>query len=181
MKKRGAIDLSMSTIVIVIIGVVVLALGIGLISKMSCNISRGIDSLNEASKEQIFDMFTQDQKLVVKEIKNEVHKGLNYNVGFGIRDNEGSSAKYSYVVEADDLGQCDFTGEIANNFIVLGKSQEDVQFSEKYAGLITFSIPVETKNCILSYKITVNKDNQFYDAKGFQVEILNKGVMRSLC
>ena len=180
-KKRGAIDLSVGTIVIVVLGVLILIMGIGMVSKIGCSAVRGMQVLDDETKEQLFGMFNQDSKLAIKEMKNEIRKDITYNVGFGIQDDDGGSATYSYIVEASDLGICNFSKTEAENFIVLGRNVENIQFVGKYAGLITFFISTENQNCILKYRIVVNKNGNLYDAKEFQVSILNKGILKTFC
>lgn len=180
--KRGAIELSVSTIVIMVLAVIMLIIGVMLVGKIGCGAISGINAINDQTKAQIINIFNPEDKLAVKEVVNEVNKGVDYGVGFGIKDKEGTSASYSYLVEATDLGTCKFSKSDAEGFIVLGKSSSNINIGEEaYVGLITFSIPVQTENCNIKYRITVNRNGQFYDAKEFQIKISNKGVLKSFC
>jgi hypothetical protein len=179
--KRGAIDLSIGTVVIVVIAVMVLIIGISIVSKLGCSAIRGIDTLNDATVNEIYDKFSDGSKIVVKEPKNEIRKGVDYNIALGIQDSESRQSSYSYSIEASDLGTCKFSKEVADSFIILGRTSENFGIDEKVALMVVFSIPTTTENCVLKYKISATKDNEFYDAKEFQVSILNKGIMKSFC
>jgi hypothetical protein len=181
MKKRGAIDLSLSTIIIIILAVIMLILGVVLVKKAMCGAIKGIDVINDQTKQQIVDLFGEKKDIAVKETSNEIYKGVEYGVGFAIRNNGNSDDQFSYSVKVGDIGRCKFSESKAESFILLGRAETlTIASGDEYVGLIKFLIPSDVENCDLRYKIVVkNGDNEY--SKDFDVKILNKPFSKSLC
>ena len=179
--KRGAMELSLSTIVIVVLAILMLILGVTMITKIGCNTIHGIDTINDLTKQQIINLFSANERIAIKETSNEVYKGTEYGVGFAIRS-EGESDKYSYTISLSDKGDCKVSDSQAEDFILLGKSADNLIISDtEYMGLIEFKIPTNIENCNLRYKIDVKKANQPYSTKEFDVKISNKPFLKSYC
>ena len=181
MKNRGAMELSSSTIVVVVLSILVLVFGVVFVNKVMCSAINGVDSINQEIEDEILGLFSEGEVIVIKEFNNVIPKGVVYGVGFAVRDNE-LSGDLSYTVEIEDLGDCSFDKKVAEDFILLGKSAEfNLLQGEEFIGLIKFLIPLEIHNCNLRYKISVFDQEQVKSSRLFDMEIINKKFTNSFC
>jgi len=183
--KKGAIELSIGTIVIVVLALAMLVLGLVIVTKIGCGIIKGVGDLNEKTRQEIIDLFSNNpnEKLVIKELYNDVSKESPYGVGFGIRNTGSTKATFSYDISAKDLGKCKFSAEKANDFIILGKTNKDLEISsgEDYIGKFDLNIPNDVENCDFTYSINVKKNGELYVSKEVTIRIINKPFMKSYC
>src|SRR3989344_7026761 len=103
-EKKGAIELSMTTIVVVVIGITILTLGL----KWIYNIFGGLESqrqkLIEATEEQIRDTFGQTNEpinLLTSSIT--IKQSEFYDLGAGIKNTFGETHTFSYTIDATDV------------------------------------------------------------------------------
>jgi len=103
LRKRGAVELSMTTIIIVVIGITILTLGL----RWIYNIFGGLESQREqlitATEEQIRETFgdTSDPlNLLTSAI--QIKQGANYNLGIGIKNTYSTPQQFTYTVEIED-------------------------------------------------------------------------------
>ena len=182
MKKKGAVGLSMSTIVIVIISLSVLILGLVLTKNIMCAAMDGIGDLDDQMKNEIRSLFGANDKLVVKESVNEIVKGVSYGVGFGILNQGQDSEDFSYIVKASDVSSCSFSLADADDFVVLGKSSSvKISPGDDYSGLIKFEIPKSVESCHIRYSIEVMNEGSVYAFNEFDVEIKSKSFTQNFC
>ena len=180
--KRGALELSVSTIVIVILAVSMLVLGLYMPRSLMCGSINGIEEINENMRGTIRGLFNPNEKLVIKEFSNEISKDVEYGVGFAIRNIDSDSEDFSYNVLVSDLSECSFSEADAMSFIILGSSSNiRIPHGEDYVGLIRFRIPSRFENCNVRYSIEVKEGDSVYAFKEFDVAIRNKKFTQNLC
>lgn len=184
MKKRGAIELSMSTIIVVILSLVLLSMGVFFVNKTMCAAIKGIDDFDKGWQGELEKIIGDQKKVAIKESLNEVHKGVSYGVGFGIRNSGDDSEKFSYelsVVEIED--KCGFAEDKAMSFVSLGEKESSISIKsgEEYFGLIKFDIPKEVNNCQVKYRIKVMNNNEEHGQGDFFVDIKPKAFTQSFC
>jgi len=184
-KKSGAMELSTSTIVIVVIAVLMLILGTVLVKKTMCAAIGGIDSINDMMKKEIKDLYSdQNNNVVVKELTNEIAKGIYYGVGFGIKnEDKKTNTKFSYEVKVSDLGDCKgkITEKEAENYMSMGKSAStNIVAGESFEDLIKFNIPKGAPLCNLKYEITVKNNGELYGTARFEVIIKKASMINSV-
>ncbi len=103
-KKRGAVELSMTTIVVVVIGITLLTLGL----RWVYNIFGGLESqrqkLIEATEEQIRQTFGEsDKPLNLLTSSITVEQGSSYDLGVGLKNTYGEPHEFTYKVTATDI------------------------------------------------------------------------------
>ena len=76
MKRRGAMELSTSTIVVVVLSILILVLGVVFVNNIMCGAIDGVKEINEATKTEIMDIFSPGDTIVIKEFNNEIAKGV---------------------------------------------------------------------------------------------------------
>ena len=183
MSRRGAIELSIGTVVIIALALAMLILGLIFVNKALCGAIRGIDDINEKTMSEISILFGNSNKnLVIKEKSNDVTKGVDYGVGFAIRNNNAESNDFSYDVQVSDIGSCGFLEQEALDFILIGKRADiAIPDGEEYTGLIRFDIPSSVSNCNLRYGINVKNGEESYAFEEFDVNIIKKSFSQSFC
>lgn len=182
MKKSGGLDLSVSTIVIVVLAVSFLIMGLVMVQKLMCGTIKGVQIIDEKSREEILRIFTPDEKLVIKERSNEITKGIGYGVGFAIRNDGSAGEEFSYEIKVSDIGTCKFSQTEALSYITTGKNmQMSIASGEDYIGLINFDFPKTIENCKLRYGIDVKSGESVYSFKEFDVSIISKSFTKNIC
>lgn len=176
--KRGAIELSVGTIVVIVLAISMLIMGLVLIANIRRGTTDAIDLINNNVKAQINSLFNQDdsQKTVVYLPGGEAltEKGRNYNIQFAIKNTlrgESGSTEFRYEVAVSEIEQgCRLTEAEANEYIILGKNGR-VRVSAGSAPeerTIVVRIPEEAPLCSLTYNIDVTEaDGSFYDQNSF--------------
>lgn len=183
--RKGAVELSVGTIVILVIGMTMLVLGILLVRTIFSGATSSIEQIDEGVKKEINDLFSEgDKKLVVRlaNQKADIKKGDNFGIAFGVRNTEtggtGAAQQFTYRVEATSIpSNCNINRATAENYIAVGRtgSLTIAPGSEPEVDLIRFSIPESAPLCILRYTVTVNRGSvsgAFYDSERFDVEIV---------
>lgn len=172
MKKRG-MELTISTLVVIILALFMLVMGTVLVKKMYCAALTGVNSASELTEQEIQNLFSdQGNNVVVKKLENKVSKGTYHGVGFVVKNIGSSSTGFNYRITVVDLGDCHITKQSAENYIITKKSATfNVASGGTYSDVVEFNIPKEAPLCSLKYQIEVNKDGEFYDSTRFQVII----------
>ncbi len=182
MVLKGSMDLSISTIVVVVLAISFLLIGLVMVQKLMCGALEGINAINDETKSQISDLFQSQQKLVVKERLNLVTKGISYGVGFGVRSIDTQSTQFSYNVKVSDIGTCEFSETEALSYISVGKSADfSLPLGEDYFGLINFDFPKSVGDCKLRYGIEVKDGSEIYSFEEFDVSINSKSFSKKIC
>jgi hypothetical protein len=182
MNKKGALELSVTTIIVVVLGVLFLIMGIFLLKTTMCAALHGIQKIDDLTMNQLRNLFGETNKISVIQSTNQIQKGINYGVAFGIKNTE-SSQKFSYEVTAIDLGNCNISKETAESFIVLGQKANGITIpiDSDYSGIVNFEIPSGIPNCNIRYLIDVKTGGDNYDTATFDVKIQSKSFSGSFC
>jgi hypothetical protein len=183
MNKSGAMELSISTIVVVVLAVMMLIIGSMIINRVGCASIGGVDEMNDKMKQSILDTFRDtNEKITFKERENEVAKGVEYGVGFAIKNTEGLSKDFEYNLFVRDVGSCSFSKEDAENWITLGKSDSfTIGGGNEYISSFMLLIPSETENCKFRYTMSVNSNGKVYQEANVDISIINKPLLKSFC
>jgi hypothetical protein len=105
--KKGAIELSIGTIVIIVLAMSMLILGLVLVKNIFGGATYNIDTMNEKVKGEISKLFVEDRKTVVY-LENSLAKidqGKSWGIGFAIKNlkrGTADSGDFSYEVVVSD-------------------------------------------------------------------------------
>ena len=161
--KKGAIELSIGTIVIVVLAMSMLILGLVLVRTIFKGGIGIAEMTNEQLKNQIATMFGEDKKLVLYPDSREVELKQGDVDGFGVGIKnllEGSSDEvvFEYVVEVADRGNCDVNEREALDWIVTGQEEDNIRIApgDFISRPVKFNVPVGSPLCTLRYKVQVN-------------------------
>jgi len=133
--KKGAIELSIGTIVIIVLAMAMLILGLVLVQKIFTGATEATELVNDNVKAQINKLFNDEGTKTVIYLPNnqaDIKKGNSYYIRFAIRNTNtggsGDSVAFNYeftVSSKEGAGVqegCKLTPEQAQKFIQVGRS-----------------------------------------------------------
>jgi len=179
--NKGAMEMSVGTIVTIVLLMGVLVLGVFLIQNIFSSAKGAIDLTDEQLKNEINKLFSGDSKISIYpgtrfvEIKQENTDG----VGIGIRNlltGEAGTKTFSYEVLATDVTDCGVSEGEAESWIVTGKSESNIPIpsGDFVSDKVLFRIPVGAPLCIAKFRINVNAEGEAYATDSFNIEIKPK-------
>lgn len=176
--KKAAMEMSVGTIVTIVLLMSVLVLGIFLVKQIFDSSKSAIDLTDQQLQNEIGKLFESDAKVVLYPTSGrlKVKSGNSEVLGVGIRNIATSleeETRFSYYVAARD-NTCGLSEAQALSLISLGREETDIPIPINgfETSRVTFSVPeVGIPNCILDYRVNVKKGNADYNSEIFQVEI----------
>lgn len=170
--KHGAMEMSVGTIVTIVLLMTVLVLGIFLVQKIFATGTNAIETVDKEVQAQIEKLFADEgKKLAVYPVSREItlKKGdTPKGFAFSVRNDDVVNVDFTYNVKAnsEELSQCgsSFTAERAEGYI-LGNSGD---FSlgpgntMELARLVKFDIPESAPPCTIIYNLEIKKGTDTY-------------------
>lgn len=191
--KEGALELSIGTIVVIVIGMSMLILGLVLVRTIFSGSTQSIDELNEQVQNEILDIFGDNSGNVVIKLGSadtaKVKPGNRFNVAIGAQHPDGASITREsllYRVElADDSDE--------NCLRVLGKERAEGLFVtrintwnefDKFSGsnafaLIEVDVPKGTARCTqkVNVDMKLKEVTEATDGDAFLLEVAREGIL----
>ncbi len=195
MNIRAALELSIGTIVVIVIGMAMLALGLILVQNIFSGATSSVDDLNQGVKDRIKGLFNDDNdNLVILLSEGRAAKikanGENFGIVIGARTPDGSAvggnSRLQYILELDKDTKTNCynsLGERATNDLFLTNVGTYNNFGE-FEGANAFAriqinIPEGTTSCTQTVYVKV-KDTQgsqeSYSGDFFDIEIAKPGI-----
>tara|TARA_Y100000310_G_scaffold100335_1_gene98196 strand:- start:1059 stop:1610 length:552 start_codon:yes stop_codon:yes gene_type:complete len=181
MQKKGAMELSIGTIVIIVLAMSMLILGLVLIRTIFTGAKYNVDTMNDKVRDEINKLFVEDKKIVVylANQKADIKQGTDMGVAFAVKNlktGTTESSRFDYTVTVanpDEVRQkCRVNENDALSWISTGaSSQINIAPGDFKGWIIRFEIPETSPLCTLRYNINVKADAEFYDAESFDVKI----------
>jgi len=168
--KRAAMEMSVGTIVTIVLLMTVLILGLVLVRSIFSSSIENIDGIDQAVKGEINKLFSEDnsRKIVIYPATRlvKIKKGeQNLGFGFSIRNVGETTEKFSYSISAEEAS-CDMRLADAESLITLGKERNNIVIP---AGsimddpvFVRFAIPESAPPCQIRYSILVEQGTQPY-------------------
>lgn len=181
--KKAAMEMSVGTIVTIVLLVSVLILGIFLIQRIFETAKGVVDLTDEQLKNELNQLFSQDNKLAIYPNTRhiEIKQGETDGVGMGIKNlNTGvGGQKFSYEVKVSDADidrKCGIRDNEAENWIVTGRKEKDfsIPVGDLSIQKVLFEIPVGSPLCTIRFRIEVDSAGNSYATDFFDVEIKAK-------
>lgn len=180
--KKGAVELSIGTIVIIVLAMSMLILGLVLVKNIFSGATYNVGQMNEKVKGEINKLFVEDQKILVylPEHLAKASRNDQFGVAFAyVNKNKGTTTvpKFYYKIEVDSADlrtSCEgLSVRDAESWIKQGKESSPIGVAagDKQYGLVRFSVPESAPLCIVRYNILVFQDNQPYVNDFFDLEI----------
>ncbi len=171
--RTGAMEMSVGTMVTIVLLMIVLVLGIFFIQKIFRSGTSAIDNIDTSIQNEINKLFGEEGKLLViyptsRQItlkKGDDPRGF----AFSIKNDALDSKSFSYSIAADsgfDFTKCgsSFTAAQANSWLVIDSGSFTLAGSAypELAELILFTIPKTAPECVIPYRIEVTRDGSSY-------------------
>jgi len=179
--KSGALELSIGTIVIIVLAMSMLILGMVLVKNIFSTSSNNVLELSNKVKGEINKLFVEDKRTVVY-LPNQIAKiqqNEDWGVAFGIKNLARGTAEvgeFSYEVSVSDpdaAKKCGIGEKDIESWIVTGRSDSmAIAPGQNYYGVVRFLIPVNAPLCTVRFHIDVKMDGATYATDFFDIEAL---------
>jgi hypothetical protein len=168
--KRAAMEMSVGTMVTIVLLMVVLVLGIFFIQKIFGVGTNAIDSIDSEVLNQIERLFSEEGKKIavyptardVSVKKGDDPKGF----AFSIKNTDREERNFTYTVTADDVSDCGrgFTVTDAENFLLGGSGRFPLGPGNTLdlPRLVKLSVPESAIPCTIIYNLQVDKEGSTY-------------------
>jgi len=181
MEKKGAIEMSIGTIVIIVLAMSMLILGMVLVRNIFTGSSQNVLQMNDKVKDQINKLFVEDKRTVVY-LPNQIAKieqNEDWGIAFGIKNLARGTAEagrfhYDVTVSHPDVRtKCGIDERSIESWIKTGRSDDmTIAPGEAYVGIVRFMVPEASPLCTVRFHIDVTMENQAYATDFFDVEVL---------
>tara|TARA_Y100000310_G_C20631374_1_gene788823 strand:+ start:412 stop:969 length:558 start_codon:yes stop_codon:yes gene_type:complete len=180
LNKRAAVELSIGTIVVIVLAMSMLILGLVLVKNIFTGATHNVQILNDKVRGEINKLFNdQGQRIAIFLPNNEaaVQKGDSFGVAFGIKntvEGESTAGRFTYAVQAASVQRgCSLSIQEADSYLILGNTGNfDALPGSDAVYRIVKVKPTETSPlCEIQYDITITKDGQPYEIGFFIVKI----------
>lgn len=189
--KKAAVELSIGTIVIIVLAMSMLILGLVLIRGIFRGATDNVDQINEKVREEIKNLFVdEDERAVLKltESTAKVEQGSEFGIAFGVRNTDRAtvgSQNFQYVTVLDDLAikaNCGVTKEAAEKWVKFGQGTLSARPGEVDAERIKVAVSEDSPLCETKYRIIIYRTdkgesvNNPYEDLSFFLKIEAKGL-----
>lgn len=175
--NKGAMEMSVGTIVTIVLLMSVLVLGLFLVKNIFSSAKGAVDLTDQQLTKEIEKLFSEDAKVVLYPTTRylEVKQGESDDIAIGIK-NIGKTAQaptsFSYVVTAGE-NDCGISLEEQTKWIRLGKEKSDVPIpiGDTEALRVRIQIPEGTPLCLASFDVKVTAGTAQYDRDYFDIQV----------
>ena len=179
--KKAAMEMSVGTIVTIVLLVSVLILGIFLVQKIFGSAKRVVDLTDEQWESEINKLFAEEKKIVIYPSTRLVtikQEDLD-EVGLGIRNLiQGGTGQelFRYETIVSDASDCRETEEQVASWIVVGGTETGIPIptGELSIQRIRFRIPAGSSLCVPRFRVNVYADDVIYGTDFFDIEVAPK-------
>ncbi len=180
--KKAAMEMSVGTIVTIVLLISMLIIGIYFITKVKSVGGGAIDEVDSAVKSEINKLFSEDstKKLIIYPKSREItiQKGTDgYGFALAIRNVGTEDDKFSYTINSEEAS-CGMKLSDADELIALNRERSNIQVGKGDYMVdpihVVFNIPDTAPPCKISYSIIVEKDHELY-VSSTQVILTVKG------
>lgn len=178
--KKAAIELSMGTIVILVLAMTMLILGLVLVKTIFSGAKYNVEQINQKVEGEIGKLFSEDKQIVIylADNKADIKPGESYGVAFGVKNllrGTAEAPKFTYDVSMDESSCKGIKEKDAMSWVKLGKSGSiTLGYDQIKVWLIRFELPENAPGCMIRYKVEVKADGTFYIAESFDINIVSK-------
>ena len=177
--KTAALELSIGTIVVIVLAMSMLILGLVLVKNIFTGATYNVDQLNKNVEAEINKLFNERGDKIVMYLPNnqaEIKQGKSYGVAFGIKntvEGESKAGRFSYKLQASDVQQgCQLTLQQADRYLILGSTGAfDLLPGQIRYNLVKVQPSSSAPLCEVRYDVAIIKDGQPYDSTFFIVKV----------
>ncbi|NCO17977.1 hypothetical protein COT60_03020 [Candidatus Pacearchaeota archaeon CG09_land_8_20_14_0_10_30_9] len=178
---KGAMEMSVGTIVTIVLLMSVLVLGIFFISKIFTSSNNAINSIDTQIQNEINQMFSDGKTLKLAVYPSSriitVKRGASPPQGFAfsIYNNAKTQADFTYSIKASDVTDCQgtVTESQANSYVLGGTTLNPIPIGGSQmlsnARLVQFPVPESMPSCTVKYDLLLYRDGSAYDSADISV------------
>lgn len=185
--KKGAMELSISTIVIVVLAVSMLILGLVLLKSIMSTSTKTVTQVDGMVENQLSKLFGDDKRLVIYPdeltIKLKVNAKEPEGFAIGIKNMDmPANTKFAYKVYIPEgntvLKDCGVRAEDVMNLIASGSGSEgDIPIFP--GDVVTRAVLFDTKTsnpplCTVKFRVEVTANSQAYDSRVIYIAFIAK-------
>jgi hypothetical protein len=180
--KSAAIEMSIGTIVIVVLSMSMLIMGMILIKNIFSGTSGAVDSINKGVINEINELFTdKNSKLAVAPStrKIEIEQGtLNQGFAFSVRNVNNEEKRFSYGVSVDPdfsiQSKCGISTREADDWVLVPSGSVNLGHGAKseLPELVTISVPVGAPLCTIPFVVSIKDGATTYVETKVELTIL---------
>jgi len=174
-RKRGALEMSIGTIVVIVLAMTMLILGLVLVKSIFSGATYNVNVMDEKVRGEINKLFVENKKIVVylSDNKADMKQGEDWGVAWAVK-NLGNSGTLSYDIKTEEIEQgCPLTKQQAEAWITLGGSGNNIAVGpgETVARVVRMNIPETAPLCLVRYSISTTIGGQSYAQEFFDVNV----------
>ena len=190
MKKRGAMELSMSTVVVLVLAMTMLILGLVLVRSIFSGATSSVDQINEKVKGEISGLFVDESSKIVMNLGSDRVAKVeantdNFGISFAAKTLDGSAVvpkrmKYKLTLDDTSRENCvNILGRKATEELFRQPIGTNIEFDE-FEGdtaysIVQVSIPEATPLCTQKVFVDVSDNNQPVGRSTFILDIIREG------
>ena len=172
-------EISVGTIVTIVLLMTVLILGLVLVRTIFSSAKYNIEIIDEKIRGEIGKLFGDDQPMVVylPNQKAEIKQGEEWGVAWAVKNLEEGTTESSlltYEVVASDTEMCGISEEVATGYIYPGQKETTgipLRPGQINIEISRVNIPMTAPLCTLRYRINTELDGVNYYSSFFDVKI----------
>jgi|SRR3989338_1401406 len=175
--QRGALELSVGTIVIIVLAMTMLILGLVLVRSIFTGATYNIKVMDEKVRGEINKLFVENKRMVVylSDNKIDVQQGGDWGVAWAVK-NYGLPTTLGYTILPTEIQQgCQLTAQQATNWISLGRQESGINFpqgGDPVYRIARLDIPETAPLCLVRFKIeTKTADGSIYAQEFFDINV----------
>ncbi len=178
-RKKAAMEMSVGTIVTIVLLMTVLILGLVLVRTIFSSAKYNVENIDEKIRGEIGKLFADDKPIVVHlpNQKAEIKQGEEWGVAWGVKNLEEGTTESSlltYEVIASYTQACGITEETATAYINPGQKETTgipLRPGQSHYEISRVNIPSIAPLCTLRYRINTQLDGVDYYSSFFDVKI----------
>lgn len=172
MAKKAAMEMSVGTIVTVVLLMAVLILGIFLVQRIFGSTTNAIDTIDNQVQSEINQLFSEGTNHIsVYPSSREINVKRGEVKGFGFsvyNDNNDPSSSFTYTLDADNVADCgsSVTKAMADSYVLGGDGSFTLGPSAylQNARLVRFNFPESFPSCLIFYNLNIERNGEIYDS-----------------
>jgi hypothetical protein len=167
MKRKGAMEMSVGTIVTIVLLMTVLILGLVLVRSIFSASTSSIDQIDSKVQNEINKLFADEGNLVIYPSDRQVslkREDDPRGFAFSVKNNDVETADFTYNLEVDsnfDEEKCGstFSKEKGNDWLLVSSGSFTLGpgNSLDLPELVLFQIPETAPPCTIPYKLEINE------------------------
>ena len=175
-RKKAAMEMSVGTIVTIVLLMSVLVLGIVLVQKIFGSARDAVDLTDSQLKEEINKLFSEEKKLVIYPgtTSIEMERGEKSGIGIGVinRLSGGETAdefEYEVFVSDNEVERnCGIDDDEVQDWIQGGSGEAPLPYgNDIQVEKVLFNIPENSPLCAVKIRVTITIDGNNYDSDSF--------------